>query len=113
MPGLTFDHRLRGESETALILGSYWFPAIVYEMTLAPRPASPGTNVPSRNRSAPLELCATTVAAQLPRQPPCYWDNRQNAQGIPSSRAPLAQRPLRIRTDWRSPSVTHPLQSAA
>jgi hypothetical protein len=25
-------------------------------MSLAPRPASPGTNVPSRNRSAPLEL---------------------------------------------------------
>ena len=33
-------------------------------MTLDPRPASPGTNVPSRNRSAPLELSnsAATVA---------------------------------------------------
>ena len=30
-------------------------------MTLAPRPASPGTNVPSRNRSAPLELCYAPV----------------------------------------------------
>ena len=57
-----FGHRSGGEGEaTALSVGSYWFPAIVYEMTLAPRPASPGTNVPSRNRSAPLEL-STTVA---------------------------------------------------
>src|SRR4051812_34791841 len=50
-----------GESEgTALSVGSYWFPAVVYEITLAPRPASPGTNVPSRNRSAPLDLSTAT-----------------------------------------------------
>ena len=30
-------------------------------MTLAPRPASPGTNVPSRNRSAPFELSTGPV----------------------------------------------------
>ncbi len=39
-------------------------------MTLDPRPASPGTNVPSRNRSAPLELFnPSTVAATTDRQP--------------------------------------------
>jgi len=39
-------------------------------MTLDPRPASPGTNVPSRNRSAPLELFnPSTVAVTTDRQP--------------------------------------------
>src|SRR3954447_14193215 len=32
-------------------------------MTLDPRPASPGTYVPSRNRSAPLELCCRSSLA--------------------------------------------------
>src|SRR3954451_226129 len=31
-------------------------------MTLDPRPASPGTDVPSRNRSAPLELCCSSYS---------------------------------------------------
>src|SRR3954470_22045492 len=56
-PVRPFGHCSGSESEvTARVVGSYRFPAIVYEMTLAPRPASPGTDVPSRNRSAPLEL---------------------------------------------------------
>ena len=44
-------------------------------MSLAPRPASPGTNVPSRNRSAPLELCfhctgsTDTGLARFPSRP--------------------------------------------
>src|SRR3954451_12451575 len=36
-------------------------------MSLAPRPASPGTNVPSRNRSAPLELCLDRTGETPPR----------------------------------------------
>src|SRR4051812_24294371 len=35
-------------------------------MTSASRPASPGTDVPSRNRSAPLELCLPVYGAQRP-----------------------------------------------
>jgi hypothetical protein len=42
-------------------------------MTLAPRPASPGTNVPSRNRSAPLELWSY-----------CTHSNRRRPIGIPA-----------------------------
>src|SRR5262250_102011 len=47
-----------GESEATarLSVGSYWFPEIVNEITLDPRPASLGTNVQSRNRSPPVEL---------------------------------------------------------
>ncbi len=62
-----------GESEgTALSVGSYWFPAIVYEMTLASRPASPGTNVPSRNRSAPLELYLSNTTGTPRHSPPGF-----------------------------------------
>src|SRR6478609_3444968 len=42
-------------------------------MALASRPASPGTNVPSRNRSAPLDLSTAAEAADgstLPGPPP-------------------------------------------
>src|SRR5690348_15485686 len=39
-------------------------------MTLASRPASPGTNVPSRNRSAPLELYVPILRAQRQRGTP-------------------------------------------
>ena len=38
-------------------------------MSLAPRPASPGTNVPSRNRSAPLELWWPVYPHQRPAPP--------------------------------------------
>jgi hypothetical protein len=56
-PVRPFDHCSGSESEVVAIgVGNYGFPAVVYEMTLASRPASPGTNVPSRNRSAPLVL---------------------------------------------------------
>src|SRR4051795_1604752 len=56
-PVRPFGHRSGGESEvSALSVGTYRFPAIVYEMTPASRPTSPGTDVPSRNRSAPVEL---------------------------------------------------------
>jgi hypothetical protein len=37
-------------------------------MSLAPRPASPGTNVPSRNRSAPLELSLVRASRTAPVQ---------------------------------------------
>ena len=53
-PVRPFDHCSGSESEvSALSVGTYWFPAIVNEITLASRPASPETYVPSRNRSAP------------------------------------------------------------
>src|SRR4051795_7999782 len=57
MPGLTLRSLLRQRERSQCDVSRHlWFPANVYEMTLASRPASPGTNVPSRNRSAPLEL---------------------------------------------------------
>src|SRR5688572_22222780 len=67
------------ESEVVAIgVGNYRFPAIVYEMTLASRPASPGTNVPSRNRSAPLELSSS----------PTVRVNAHEVTPIPGSASP-------------------------
>lgn len=89
-----FDHRSGGESEgTALSVGSYWFPAIVYEMTLAPRPASPGSNVPSRNRSAPLSF---------QRLQPGNRTTLQSPAGIPHSVYPVI--PLSLRPTSTSAS---------
>src|SRR3954451_11671395 len=62
MPGLTLRSLLRQRERSQCDVSRHlWFPANVYEMTLASRPASPGTNVPSRNQSAPLELYDCTV----------------------------------------------------
>src|SRR3954463_9674352 len=75
-----------GESEgTALSVGSYWFPAIVNEMTLAPRPASPGTNVPSRNRSAPLQLCVQYIGPE-PNRPNALFQHTSRNHSSPRSR---------------------------
>jgi hypothetical protein len=54
-PGLTLRQLASGgESEvSALGIGTYWFPGIVNETTLGPRPASPEAIVRSRNRSPP------------------------------------------------------------
>lgn len=61
-------------------------------MTLDPRPASPGTNVPSRNRSAPLELFnPSTVAVTTDRQPR-YSPQRLVGPG-PSNGKTAADRP--------------------
>ena len=63
MPGQTLRSLLRQRERSRCDwCWQLWFPAVVYEMTLASRPASPGTNVPSRNRSAPLVLSSRPVA---------------------------------------------------
>ena len=45
--------RAKSARELSAVIG---FPRIVNEMSLDPRPASPGTTVPSRNQSPPVEL---------------------------------------------------------
>ena len=57
-------------------------------MSLAPRPASPGTNVPSRNRSAPLELCFHCTGFNRPRSP----EIPARARSAASSQADLPHR---------------------
>ena len=47
----------------SFILGTYWFPRDINELTLDSRPASPGTIDPSRNRSPPVELYLQRSAA--------------------------------------------------
>src|SRR5674476_924068 len=62
-PGSPFGHCSGSESEvSARVIGTYWFPGVVYEITLDPRPASPGTIVPSRNQSPPVELYLSSLA---------------------------------------------------
>jgi hypothetical protein len=54
-------------------------------MTLDPRPASPGTDVPSRNRSAPLELSYTfSVPRRNDRHLPAIPVGRRAARGSPA-----------------------------
>ena len=54
----SFGHCLSSESEvSAFCVGTYWFQGTLASLTLASRPASPGTIDPSRNRSPPIELC--------------------------------------------------------
>src|SRR3954468_21482641 len=81
--------------ELRLALAVIGFPTIVYEMTLASRPASPGTNVPSRNRSAPLELCF-----------PSYGSNHVEAHLIPPERPQIADRSLAVASLVRSGTLT-------
>jgi hypothetical protein len=59
LPDRPFGYCLGSKSEvSALCVGTYGFPGIVYEITLDPRLASRGSNDQSRNRSAPLLSCA-------------------------------------------------------
>lgn len=81
-PGLTdYRARLSSESEVRLrLVGSYWFAEVVYEITLHPRPASPGrsgnveTDHPQVHReggplSHAMELSATSFLAALQSTP--------------------------------------------
>src|SRR3978361_1883019 len=78
-PDRPFDYCLGSKSEvSALSVGTYWFPGIVYEITLGPRLASLGSNDQSRNRSAPIELWCG---------PQATWSNDQVAPEIPTRRA--------------------------
>ena len=74
-------------------------------MSLAPRPASPGTNVPSRNRSAPLELCFHCTGFNRPTDADPTIPCRLSAAG-PSGRA-MAQR-RRSRTTRRASAKCRP-----
>src|SRR5690349_16472494 len=102
-------------------------------MSLAPRPASPGTNVPSRNRSAPLELCMVMLRAKrhggtshsptatrtsyfliIPGPPTCFptttpaeaWEFKLDAPGATGSYTPLTGAGRRVTFDVGDVSTT-------
>src|SRR4249919_1192323 len=58
-PGLTLRSLFRQRERSGAEFDSRHLlvPRDIYELTLASRPASPGTINPSRNRSPPVELC--------------------------------------------------------
>src|SRR4051794_543986 len=64
-------------------------------MSLAPRPASPGTDVPSRNRSAPLELYLVNDRGDRPHSRTGYSSShrRTACRPGPSSASRVAARP--------------------
>src|SRR3954465_10729660 len=92
MPGLTLRSLLRQRERSQCDVSRHlWFPANVYEMTLASRPASPGTNVPSRNQSAPLELYDLAV----------YRGTVEDSPSFPRRRLPRGLW-SRLSARWRS-----------
>src|SRR5699024_11640631 len=66
-PGLTdFEARSGGEGEVgALVIGTYWFAKSVNEMTLHPRPASPGSTIVVETDHPPVELSISGRTRQL------------------------------------------------
>src|SRR5699024_10516429 len=63
----------------AIGIGTYWFARSVDEMTLHPRPASPGTTIVVETDHPPVELSTTGRTRQLsfywvqPRRSPLYF----------------------------------------
>ncbi len=68
------------------------FQGIVYELTLDPRPASPGTTVPSRNQSPPVQLSHGPVYSGRPWRPNPFLRRQRRRRLMWSDMARCASR---------------------
>jgi hypothetical protein len=107
LPDRPFGYCLGSKSEvSALCVGTYGFPGVVYEITLDPRLASRGSNDQSRNRSAPLLSCialqSTGSSKRRPHQDPTTrWPERHRGRAETVTDRPPGPLPRPLLLDSR------------